>query len=221
MIHLLLATLLLLATPMATLAGPYDVPSKISDTGQTKCYDTEGNEISCAGTGQDGEYSINEMSFTSLNGGTMVQDNVTGLIWEVKTNKDGVENYDDPHDADNTYTWYDPDPDTNGGNAGWESDHDTLDFIQALNSANFGGYSDWRLPSREELRSLVDYSIPSPGPTIDVSYFPNSVSSDYWSSTASAGYEDGAWDVSFSNGGGGYVNYKSDSRYVRAVRGGQ
>jgi len=220
MIHLLLATLLLIATPLTALAGPYDVPSKIPDTGQTKCYNTNGNEISCAGTGQDGEYSINEMSFTSLSGGTMVQDNVTGLIWEVKTNKDDVKNYNDPHDADNTYTWYDPDPATNGGNAGTESDHDTLDFIRALNSANFGGHSDWRLPSREELRSLVDYSIPSPGPTIDVSYFPNSVSSYYWSSTMPASNNASVFSINFNNDYDS-AGSKSNSFYVRAVRGGQ
>ena len=40
----------------------------IPDTGQTKCYDTDGNEIPCAGTGQDGEYSINPMSYTKLSG---------------------------------------------------------------------------------------------------------------------------------------------------------
>jgi hypothetical protein len=45
----------------------------------------------------------------------MVKDNVTGLIWEMKTSKDAVKNYTDPHDADNTYTWYDSNPATNGG----------------------------------------------------------------------------------------------------------
>ncbi len=93
MTHLLLAALLLLATPLAALAGPYDVPSTIPDTGQTKCHDTDGNEISCAGTGQDGEYSINEMSFTSLSGGAMVRDNVTGLIREVKTDDGSVHDF--------------------------------------------------------------------------------------------------------------------------------
>ncbi len=33
------------------LAGTIDLPQ----TGQTKCYDTAGVEIACAGTGQDGE----------------------------------------------------------------------------------------------------------------------------------------------------------------------
>jgi hypothetical protein len=32
----------------------------------------------------------------------MVRDNGTGLIWEIKTNKDGTKNYTNPHDADNT-----------------------------------------------------------------------------------------------------------------------
>ena len=230
--RIILATLLLLTTPLAVLAGPYDVPSTIPDTGQTQCYDTEHNEIPCAGTGQDGEYSINPMSYTKLDGEgnelpdsaeswVMVRDNVTGLIWEVKTNKDGVANYDDPHDADNEYTWYDPDPATNGGgDAGTESEHDTLDFIEELNNANYGGHSDWRLPSREELRSIVDYGIPSPRPTVDVSYFPNSGSSHYWSSTTSASNTNYARSVSF---GYGYDNSpgKSVSLYVRAVRGGQ
>ena len=66
----------------------------------------------------------------------MVKDNVTGLIWEVKQAKDGVKNYDNPHDADNTYTWYDPD-DSYPGTPG--DGTDTEDFIDALNTAHFGG----------------------------------------------------------------------------------
>jgi len=110
-------TVLFVFFTASAFAGPYDVPSKIPDTGQTKCYDTAGTEIPCAGTGQDGEFSINPMSYTKLDASgnalaasaaswVMVKDNVTGLIWEVKQNKDGVENYSNPHDADNTYTWY-------------------------------------------------------------------------------------------------------------------
>lgn len=219
--NLFFSNLLLFAIPLIALAGPYDVPPAIPDTGQTKCYDSSGNEIDCAGTGQDGEYSINEMSYTTLDGGSMVQDNVTGLIWEVKTNKDGVKNYDDPHDADNTYTWYDPDPATNGGHAGTESDHDTKDFIDALNSANFGGYSDWRLPSREELRSILDFRVPSSGPWIDSSFFPNTASTLYWSSTTSASYEDQVWPIYFSTSWRDGSQDKSWDFAVRAVRGGQ
>ena len=55
--------------------------STLPDTGQTMCYNTEGAVIDCAGTGQDGEFSINPMSYTDNGDGT-VTDNVTGLIWQ-------------------------------------------------------------------------------------------------------------------------------------------
>ena len=59
----------------------------------------------------------------------MVRDNVTGLFWEVKTDDGSI------HDKDNTYTWYDSNPATNGGNAGTAGEGtDTEDFIEALNS---------------------------------------------------------------------------------------
>ena len=144
-----------------------------------------------------------------------------GLIWEMKTNKDGVKNYNDPHDADNTYTWYDSNPATNGGNAGTPGNGtDTEDFIKALNDAHYGGYSDWRLPTIKELAYIVNYSIPYPGPTIDTGYFPNTQSSFYWSSTTYAYGTDYAWGVYFDYGYDGYGN-KSNGYYVRAVRGGQ
>jgi hypothetical protein len=49
----------------------------------------------------------------------MVRDNVTGLIWEVKQDKDGTPDYANPHDADNIYTWYNSNSETNGGDSGY------------------------------------------------------------------------------------------------------
>ena len=56
---------------------------KLPDTGQTKCYRAVDpyDEIPCAGTGQDGAYNINPMSYTDNGNGT-VTDNNTGLIWQ-------------------------------------------------------------------------------------------------------------------------------------------
>lgn len=208
------------------ICGPaYAAP--VPDTGQTTCYDTDGNVITCPSPGQrfygqDANYTINSPSYTKLPGmERMVKDNVTGLIWEVKEDNDGIKDYEKPHDADNTYTWYDPDPATNGGNAGIPGDGtDTYDFIYALNKANFGGYSDWRLPTIKELAYVVDYSVQSPGPTIYTAYFPNTVSSYYWTSTTEVNDTASAWVVSFDR-----LEYntsaKSYSRYVRAVRGEQ
>ncbi len=132
----------------------------------------------------------------------MVLDNETSLIWEVKQNKDGINNYDNPNDADNKYLSY-------------ESDKK---FIKVLNAANWGGFSDWRVPSKEELDTLVD----SKGTkrTINTAYFPNTQSSSYWSS--------GGERVDFGSSpdyGYGSNRDVSDSKdhggYVRAVRGGK
>jgi len=212
-------------TSMNVFAAP------VPDTGQSTCYDAAGNLISCPNSGQDfygqdANYSINPPSYTKLdvNGNAlaasstswvMVKDNVTGLIWEVKTDDGSI------HDKDNTYTWYDPDPATNGGNAGTPGEGtDTDDFINALNSTGFGGYADWRMPDRKELHSIIDYG--RYNPAINTDYFPNTVWHGYWSSTTYSYDASKAVLAYFSSGGVGrhfkayYVHY-----YVRAVRGGQ
>jgi hypothetical protein len=172
------------------------------------------------------------MSFTKLDGSgnalldsatswVMVKDNVTGLVWEMKNSKDDKPDYNNPHDADNTYTWYDSNPATNGGYAGTPgTGTDTEDFIKALNDARYGGYSDWRMPTIKELAYIVNYSIPYPGPTIDTGYFPNTVSSLYWAATTYAGGTNDAWGVYFDYGYG-HGDVKNGSYDVRAVRGGQ
>jgi len=83
---------------------------------------------------------------------------VTGLIWEVKQNLDGIGSNANPHDADNAYTWYNSDPAINLGDSGTPATGtDTEDFINALNTAQFGRFSDWRIPTQRELHSLVHY----------------------------------------------------------------
>ena len=218
--------------------SPSFLPSgRVPDTGQKKCYnDTE--EIPCpnpdeAFYGQDSNYTINPMSYTKLDvsgnelaedapSWAMVRDNVTGLIWEVKQDMDGSPNYDNPHDADNTYTWYDSDPETNGGDAGTPGDgvdtFDTEQFINALNATNYGGHDDWRMPTIKELSFIVDYGIPQPGPTIDSESFPMTIASWYWSSTPGINAIDEAWNINFYYGYKLLYYTKSNPYYVRAVR---
>ncbi len=193
------------------------------DTGLTKCYN-DSVKIPCPAEGddfygQDAQYKGPVRSYTSLAGG-MVQDNVTGLIWEMKEHMDGVADYSNFHDADNTYSWCDTDSNTNGGYEGTCGTNDTKDFLSALNRANFGGHNDWRLPTIKELATLVDLSQSSPA--VDPVFAATIQSSHYWSSTTSANNFHYAWLVEFPCGANNHLDgNKSSDHYVCAVRGGQ
>jgi hypothetical protein len=85
-----------------------------------------------------------------------------------------------------------------------------MDYCQNL---NFAGHNDWRLPSIEELKTIVDKNN---NPAIK-SEFKNTDSNGYWSSTPYAGASDFAWSVYFSDG---YERYNSKNAHnlVRCVR---
>ena len=101
----------------------------------------------------------------------------------------------------------------NSGTMSWKSATDSC------SSLGFAGHSDWRLPSRNELESLVNCvsgnsALPDGSPFVGVKRV------SYWSSTSGAFNTDYAWLVNMSNG---YVNPndKTYSYYVWPVRGGQ
>lgn len=172
-----------------------------------------------------------------------VRDNVTGLIWEIKTDNDPP----DLHDKDWTYTWYNSDPYTNGstdptannntGNgAGSQGDStscgltlmqcNTEAYAEAVNAAGLCGYSiGWRMPTMNELLSIVDYS--SVNPAIDVAYFPNTPGVYHWSASPSYLFYWEAWGVDFTAVGVDYIpksGWGGDplaAGTVRLVRGGE
>jgi len=157
----------------------------------------------------------------SLDEWPCVLDQHTGLLWEGKSYHPGL------HYRDNTYSWFEPNPSRNGGLAGEPGEKqcrkgtrqqacDTRRFVQAVNHEGLCNAHDWRLPRREELRSLVDYSIPYPGPTIDTQAFPNTVAQFYWSADADASEPREAWGIGFAFGFD-YAYFKSNRVHVRLV----
>lgn len=40
----------------------------------------------------------------------------------------------------------------------WRADENVYGFIQNLNNSNFSGYSDWRVPTRDEMGALLTFA---------------------------------------------------------------
>ncbi|MBI4490502.1 MAG: DUF1566 domain-containing protein [Deltaproteobacteria bacterium] len=84
-----------------------------------------------------------------------------------------------------------------------------------------GGRIGWRLPTIEELASLVDPNNPDGNPDLPAGHpFDNVQSSSYWSATTLANDTGNAWFVFFGNGSVGFGD-KTSSLFVWCVRGGQ
>lgn len=179
----------------------------IPQTGQTNCYDTAGDEIVCTGTGQDGDIQAGvawpNPRFTDNGNGT-VTDNLTTLMWTKDANLIETRNPD-----------FDKDYATNG-RVKWQH---ALDYVAKLNAEVYLGYTDWRLPNRKELRSLINYSNYNPALQIDHPF--TNLSSDYWSSSTDYFFGNRAWVVGMWNG---YINSPGKDGidlYGWPVRGGQ
>jgi hypothetical protein len=132
-----------------------------------------------------------------INGDGTVTDTNTGLIWQQAT-APGIGSGSYPE----KYNW-----------------EQALAYCENLTLA---GHSDWRLPNVNELQSIVDYSLYTP--SIDTTYFPGTLTEDYWSSTTNVFNTLYVWFVNFNYGYVGShlkANNSISYNYVRAVRGGQ
>jgi hypothetical protein len=120
-------------------AGTLTYP--IVDTGQNVCYGNTTPITAPAANeafyGQDAQYQDNQPAYAPGPDGLTVLDNVTGLTWTQSCDLTG----DGVIDVDDKLTFA-----------------DAQSYPAMLNTANFGGCTDWRLPNIKELYSLMLFS---------------------------------------------------------------
>ncbi len=200
-----------LATCNADLAANLPEPNSLFPaSGQTTVNQADKNDgiIGSVNVPDDGTVQAGApLSYTDNADGT-ITDNNTGLMWEKKGNLNGFLDFNNLHDADNSYIW--------SGDGSQETIWDWLDDVNAEGGVGFAGYDDWRIPNAKELQSIVDYE--RFGPSIDPIFGPT-VMSLYWSSTSNTFISVNAWYVNFFIGDVNFDDKNGDS-HVRAVRGG-
>jgi hypothetical protein len=103
----------------------------------------------------------------------------------------------------------------NGNIAGKEMNwNEAMEWVKNL---NYGGYSDWHLPTKEEFESLAELARESLADWFNANGFNNVLSCYYWSSSTDANYSGGAQVVGVGNGYRGY-GFKVDNYNVLPVR---
>ena len=146
-----------------------------------------------------------------------VEDRGNKLVWEVKKNDGSI------RDRDYSYSWF---SEINGEKIGVSDGGrckggvscDTASYARAMNEQKLCGYSDWRLPTREELETLVEYTDNPKEATINKTYFPEAIPSWYWTSSENPQREGYAWYVLFRNGVA-LNDLKERPKHIRLVRG--
>ena len=127
-----------------------------------------------------------------------VRDNHTGLVWEVKTDDDGI------HDKDTTYQWGGIGSEGRGSSDGsrgtYLADDDANGWDRLVNGSNsesLCGLTNWRVPTVRELASIARVNS---NPAIATGHFPNTTGSNFWSVTPRSINPDNAMMITFNGG---------------------
>ena len=142
-----------------------------------------------------------------------VLDQKTSLIWEVKGETEGLQY------TMNTYTWFDGDTGRKNNmyskNCYWGEGCNTQSFVDDINEAQLCSYSNWRLPTRDELKTIINYY--GDDILIDLDFFPHTQKKTYWTSMTAKDNPSLAYEIPFFYGGS-IVREKSIDTYIRLVR---
>ncbi len=140
------------------------------------------------------EWPDSRYNVETLSSNNVVTDNKTGLMW--KQCSQGLSGTDCTTGTVTTHTW-----------------QQALDLA---GSEDFAGFTDWRLPDIEELRSIA--AINCFNPAINETAFPNTPSSRFWSSSPNAVSTVYARFTFFSYGHDNGLHDRNVNERVRLVR---
>ncbi len=208
-------------------AAPVSITASrsLNDTGTSQCFQagsdtlvacSSANAIALSNTqdgmlGRDTDATKNSsidgnlgFSFSAVTGGC-VQDNVTGLMWEVKTSDGGL------RDRGMTYS----------------GPTDASVYASNVSATNLCGFNDWRVPTIDELHSIVNYG-EYIYPFIDRTWFPNTIGALHWTSSRVIGVPDYVYVgqyfgyfhmINFGNGTSNYgtINTQASVQLVRGA----
>jgi len=97
--------------------------------------------------------------------------------------------------------------------------HQWAEGINLCEALTLGSYDNWRLPTINELRSIVDYGESNPA---IYNVFRNARANIYWSSTTVGDNHGRAWRIDFARGTASSTGVKGgfmpDYAFVRCVR---
>ncbi len=189
-----------------SLSFDFMIGGVLPDTGQTACYSASDELVNCpvqgdALFGQDAQYGWDllfepeaRFAIHGTTGNPIVLDQVTQLDWQGCTGgRSGLDcGLDDEIEQ------------------GWEA---AVAYCQGL---SWGEKSDWRLPTVNELSSVINLG--AHDPSVHAAFFPETPPAWHWSSSESATDETRAFYVSFEAGAAGHHD-KDIGMYARCVRG--
>jgi hypothetical protein len=142
-----------------------------------------------------------------------VLDQKTSLVWEVKGETEGLQY------TMNTYTWFDGDTGRKNNmyskNCFWGEGCNTQSYIDDINEAQLCTYNNWRLPTRNELKTIINYYADD-DILIDLDFFPNAQMGTYWTSMTAKDNPSLAYEIPFFFGGS-IVREKYIDTYIRLV----
>ena len=203
--------------PVTGIADPGDPPNPVI-TGNELISTVDGIIISVAGAGgtqilvktSSGELLFN-LSKISPTGAVLkaqagqwscLQENTTGLIWEMKTSDNGL------HDQKDSFSWNgstfasarnaarlaDNSATCSGYVAGDPATYcNTQAFVARVNAQSLCGASNWRMPTLSELDAL--FSLNNAAPALYETIFARGTDKALWSSTSVPGFPNFSWHI--------------------------